>query len=98
MLRATREERYEYANEMMDEILDSADFPLDVKIAFIIKGWFDLFNNLLMLLCSKGRGWWRSAEDPLQCLAACKEIASATRSGNCENFVSHLPVHQVWLS
>ena len=33
-------------------------------------------------------------EDPWQFLAACIEFANALRSGNPEDYVSHLPIHQ----
>lgn len=41
-----------------------------------------------------GRLWWLQSEDPWQTLAACLEIKAAFESGDPENFVSHLPVHQ----
>lgn len=41
-----------------------------------------------------GRRWWLQAEDPWQCLATAHELIKAIDSGNPENFVSHLPVHQ----
>ncbi|KAG9266660.1 DNA-directed RNA polymerase, mitochondrial [Astyanax mexicanus] len=62
--------RLEYANSIMDDILDSADNPLT------------------------GRGWWMSADEPWQCLACCKEIASAHRSPDHTEFISYFPVHQ----
>ncbi|XP_050737919.1 DNA-directed RNA polymerase, mitochondrial-like isoform X2 [Eriocheir sinensis] len=41
-----------------------------------------------------GRRWWTKSDEPWQTLAACKELASALRSGNPEEYVSYLPVHQ----
>jgi DNA-directed RNA polymerase len=43
----------------------------------------------------EGERWWLAAEDPFQCLATCIEISNAYSSGNPEEFMSHLPVHQV---
>jgi DNA-directed RNA polymerase len=68
--KVTIAERVNYTTEMMKEVFNSADHPLD------------------------GRGWWQKADDPLQCLAACKEIVNAIRSGDPKNFISHLPIHQ----
>ena len=39
--------------------------------------------------------WWLDSDEPWQTLAACIEIRNALRSPNPENFVSHLPIHQV---
>src|SRR4051794_15739862 len=41
-----------------------------------------------------GRGWWLKSEEPWQTLATCIEIRDARASGNPEEFVSHLPIHQ----
>ncbi|CAG8446044.1 12427_t:CDS:10 [Ambispora leptoticha] len=49
----------------------------------------DSANNPL-----NGEKWWLKAEDPWQCLATCFEIAEAHKSGNPEEFVSRIPVHQ----
>ncbi|CAG8544226.1 5676_t:CDS:10 [Ambispora gerdemannii] len=64
------EDRVKYAEENIDNILDSANNPLI------------------------GKRWWLNAEDPWQCLATCFEIAEAHKSGNPENYVSRIPVHQ----
>jgi len=40
-----------------------------------------------------GNRWWLSAEDPWQCLAACKELANALELKNPAEYISHLPVH-----
>ncbi|KAI8980813.1 hypothetical protein BDB01DRAFT_906773 [Pilobolus umbonatus] len=50
---------------------------------------FDSVDNPLT-----GNKWWVKADSPWQCLAACYEVASAVRSGNPEEFKSHLPIHQ----
>ncbi|KAK4327691.1 hypothetical protein Pmani_001842 [Petrolisthes manimaculis] len=62
--------RLDYCDSIMEDILDSADNPLD------------------------GRRWWTKSDEPWQTLAACKELAAALRSGNPEEYVSHLPIHQ----
>ena len=42
----------------------------------------------------EGKGWWAKADDPWQCLAACKELTKAIQSGDPEGYKSALPVHQ----
>lgn len=39
--------------------------------------------------------WWLGGEKPWQLLATAKELAAALGSGAPEEYVSHLPVHQV---
>ena len=41
-----------------------------------------------------GKGWWLSAEDPWQCLAACFELKRALDLLDPTKYVSHLPIHQ----
>ncbi|KAL8944340.1 MAG: hypothetical protein Q9216_000525 [Gyalolechia sp. 2 TL-2023] len=41
-----------------------------------------------------GRRWWLQAEDPWQCLAACKELHNALESPDPQTFVSRLAIHQ----
>lgn len=41
-----------------------------------------------------GDRWWLKADSPWQCLAACKELTQALRSGSPETFLSNLPIHQ----
>lgn len=41
-----------------------------------------------------GRKWWQDGSDPWQTLVACMELTDAIRSGDPENFFSHIPVHQ----
>eukprot|EP00743_Colponemidia_sp_Colp-15_P004738 GILK01005103.1.p1 GENE.GILK01005103.1~~GILK01005103.1.p1 ORF type:complete len:1028 (-),score=159.11 GILK01005103.1:222-3236(-) len=64
------EGRVTWVDEKIDEIMDSADRPLE------------------------GSRFWLSADDVFQALATCIEITNAIRSGDPENFVSHLPIHQ----
>ena len=70
MKRDSVEERMRHAEEIMDDILDSARDPFG------------------------GKRWWLQSDDPWQTLATCIEIKNAIDSGDPENFVSHLPVHQ----
>jgi hypothetical protein len=39
--------------------------------------------------------WWLDSDEPWQTLAACLEIRNAMQSPCPENFISHLPIHQV---
>ena len=41
-----------------------------------------------------GRQWWLDADEPWQCLAVCKELTNAMRSGDPLGYESRLPVHQ----
>ncbi|AAS51450.1 ACR224Cp [Eremothecium gossypii ATCC 10895] len=41
-----------------------------------------------------GKGWWKKADKPWQCLATCMEINNAYKLSNPEDYVSHQPVHQ----
>ncbi|KAL8671733.1 MAG: hypothetical protein Q9168_003778 [Polycauliona sp. 1 TL-2023] len=50
---------------------------------------FDAATNPL-----KGKRWWLQAEDPWQCLAACKELRNALTSPDTQAYVSKLAVHQ----
>lgn len=42
----------------------------------------------------KGARWWKDAEDPWQCLAACIELHRASQCDDPTTFQSSLPVHQ----
>ncbi|KAI6650343.1 DNA-directed RNA polymerase, mitochondrial [Oopsacas minuta] len=68
--RTSLQERLSAANVLIDEIIESADNPMD------------------------GRGWWKDKDEPWQVLAVCKEIRDAISSGDPENFVSNIPIHQ----
>ncbi|KAL2039959.1 hypothetical protein N7G274_007362 [Stereocaulon virgatum] len=41
-----------------------------------------------------GSGWWIDAEDPWQCLAACKELKNALDLPDPTRYVCQLPIHQ----
>lgn len=41
-----------------------------------------------------GERWWAGVESPFQALAACAEIIAAIDSGNPEEYMCRLPVHQ----
>ncbi|XP_077390802.1 DNA-directed RNA polymerase, mitochondrial isoform X2 [Festucalex cinctus] len=41
-----------------------------------------------------GKKWWMNADEPWQALGCCMEIASAVRSPDPTQFISHFPVHQ----
>ena len=41
-----------------------------------------------------GNRWWLKADDPWQCLAACRELTNALRSPDPTAYVSHLPIQQ----
>lgn len=40
------------------------------------------------------KAFWRTADEPWQCLATCMEISAALDSPDPEKFISHLPVQQ----
>lgn len=40
------------------------------------------------------KAFWRTADEPWQCLATCMEITAALDSADPEKFISHLPVQQ----
>ncbi|CAI2165014.1 16952_t:CDS:10 [Funneliformis geosporum] len=41
-----------------------------------------------------GRCWWKEAEDPWQCLAACFELHEALESSDPAKHLSQIPIHQ----
>jgi DNA-directed RNA polymerase len=49
---------------------------------------------MLITRSFQGNLWWQTADEKWQVLATCMEISNAIRSGDPENFISHLPVHQ----
>jgi len=66
--------------------------PFDARVAFAernIDNIFDSADNPLT-----GKMWWLKADEPWQCLSTCYELTDALRSGNPEEFLSCLPVHQ----
>ncbi|KAK7055086.1 DNA-directed RNA polymerase [Favolaschia claudopus] len=69
---------------------DKANF--DERAAFTESHMDDIYDSVLHPL--DGRGWWRGADDPWQCLATCMEVYSAIESGDPETYESALPIHQ----
>lgn len=41
-----------------------------------------------------GKAWWRDADEPWQCLAACIELEQALASPDPTKFISHFPIQQ----
>lgn len=83
------DERAQFATDHLEDIHDSAEKPLQVRLALIflttaseIDDWY------------QGQRWWAQAEDPWQCLAACFEISSAVKSGDPATYACALPVQQ----
>ncbi|KAJ7520204.1 hypothetical protein O6H91_20G072100 [Diphasiastrum complanatum] len=64
----------------------------DGRIAFVDTQLDNILDSAERPL--EGERWWLGAEDPFQCLAACIDLSNALRSGNVENYISHLPIHQ----
>lgn len=50
---------------------------------------------LSSLFCCQGNKWWQTSDEPWQTLACCREIASAVRSADPENYICYYPVQQV---
>ncbi|KAL8978997.1 MAG: hypothetical protein Q9205_005563 [Flavoplaca limonia] len=69
---------------------DKASF--EERLAFAEDHREDIFDSATEPL--KGRRWWLQAEDPWQCLAACKELRNALSSADVQTYVSKLAVHQ----
>jgi len=65
----------------------------EAREAFTENHMDDVFDSADRPL--EGRRWWLSAEDPFQCLAACINLTEALRSPSPEDYISHIPVHQV---
>ncbi|KAG0091794.1 DNA-directed RNA polymerase [Podila epicladia] len=65
---------------------------LSARAQFTMDHLEDIFDSADKPM--EGRRWWLKAEDPWQCLATCIEVADAIRSGDPENFMSRIPVHQ----
>ncbi|RKP05385.1 DNA-dependent RNA polymerase, partial [Thamnocephalis sphaerospora] len=62
------------------------------RIEFVNNHLEDIFDSADHPLT--GKNWWRKAEDPWQCLAACIELTEALRSPDPEKYKSRLPIHQ----
>ncbi|KAI4257620.1 MAG: hypothetical protein LQ352_001606 [Teloschistes flavicans] len=69
---------------------DKASFA--ERIMFVENHQSDIFDSANEPL--RGRRWWLEAEDPWQCLAACKELHNALKSPDPHRFVSKLAIHQ----
>ncbi|KAF7313242.1 DNA-directed RNA polymerase [Mycena kentingensis (nom. inval.)] len=69
---------------------DKANF--EERVAFTEDHLDDIYDSVLNPLT--GRGWWKQADDPWQCLSACMELHSAIESGDPLTYESALPVHQ----
>ncbi|KAL8691922.1 MAG: hypothetical protein Q9224_004069 [Gallowayella concinna] len=69
---------------------DKASF--EERIAFAEEHHVDILDSANNSLT--GGRWWLKAEDPWQCLAACKELRNALESPNAHAYVSKLAVHQ----
>lgn len=69
---------------------DKASF--EERLAFAEDHRGDIFDSASNPL--KGKRWWLQAEDPWQCLAACKELRNALESPDAQGYVSKLAVHQ----
>ncbi|KAF9405610.1 DNA-directed RNA polymerase [Podila epigama] len=65
---------------------------LSARAQFTMDHLEDIFDSVDKPM--EGNRWWLKAEDPWQCLATCIEVADAIRSGDPENFMSRIPVHQ----
>ncbi|KAG8594623.1 hypothetical protein GDO81_001272 [Engystomops pustulosus] len=104
------QERKQYAEEIMDDILDSADRPLTVSLYYLLDYFYIAYLFIgchfsysiayLFIGChfffffSQGRKWWMEADEPWQTLACCMEVANASRSPDPTKYISHFPVHQ----
>jgi DNA-directed RNA polymerase len=64
----------------------------DERVAFVMNHLDDIYDSAANPLT--GRGWWRKADDPWQCLATCKELKRALESEDPHAYLSNLPVHQ----
>ena len=65
------------------------------RIAFTENHLDDIFDCTDKPL--DGKRWWLHAEDPFQFLAVCINLTEALRSSSPETYISHIPVHQVYL-
>eukprot|EP00040_Diaphanoeca_grandis_P025228 m.139507 g.139507 ORF g.139507 m.139507 type:complete len:1261 (-) comp30063_c0_seq1:315-4097(-) len=76
--------------------IDKVSF--DARVQFVDDNIDNVFQSVLDPM-GKNKGdsspqWWRLSENPWQTLAACAELKAAIDSGDPQNFVSTLPVHQ----
>ncbi|KAL8720058.1 MAG: hypothetical protein Q9225_003026 [Loekoesia sp. 1 TL-2023] len=69
---------------------DKASF--EERVSFVENHLEEIYNSASKPL--DGQRWWLQAEDPWQCLAACKELKNALDSPDPHGFVSKLAIHQ----
>ncbi|KAL8932511.1 MAG: hypothetical protein Q9211_006275, partial [Gyalolechia sp. 1 TL-2023] len=69
---------------------DKASF--EERVSFVDDHRREIYDSASKPL--DGQGWWLQAEDPWQCLAACKELRNALESPDPQAFVSKLAIHQ----
>ncbi|KAL5478724.1 RPO41 [Sanghuangporus weigelae] len=62
------------------------------RLQFVQDHMADIYDSAEKPL--EGNRWWTKADDPWQCLAACKELHNALESGDPEAYETNLPVHQ----
>ncbi|BBH08636.1 DNA/RNA polymerases superfamily protein [Prunus dulcis] len=62
------------------------------RLAFVDNHIDDIFDSATNPV--NGNRWWLTAEDPLQCLAACINLSEALNSPSPHTVISHLPIHQ----
>ena len=66
--------------------------PLADRVGFVDAHLDDIYDSADNPL--KGKQWWKKADEPWQCLAACFELCAILRSDNPEQYISHFPVQQ----
>ncbi|KDQ52445.1 hypothetical protein JAAARDRAFT_138907 [Jaapia argillacea MUCL 33604] len=64
----------------------------DDRVVFVNERLEEIFDSAEKPL--EGKGWWKKADDPWQCLAACKELHAALNSPDPLAYECALPVHQ----
>ncbi|CAM9263757.1 unnamed protein product [Scytosiphon promiscuus] len=64
----------------------------DDRVAFVEQHLEKVRDSALRPL--DGDGWWKEADSPWQCLAACKDLTAALNSPDPTEYLSCLPVHQ----
>lgn len=67
-------------------------YSLEERAAFAEKHLKEIRDSARKPL--DGQQWWRTADEPWQCLAACMELDAALSSPDPEAFVSSFPVQQ----
>ncbi|KAK8962692.1 hypothetical protein KSP40_PGU015267 [Platanthera guangdongensis] len=64
----------------------------DARLSFVEDHINDIFDSAKNPV--GGMHWWKNAEDPFQCLAACINLSDALASPSQHSVVSYLPIHQ----